>query len=149
MKSLGVVIVTLAVALTATVPAVTAQNRKETLTVVVESGPNTMDIHNQKHPKIVGCKAMHNNGKGIWLRGSEGAVVEGNLLVMNTLYGIHDDAPTGVSAYVGNGARLNGSGHANNYVGLPPGTPVRRWTLGSAPEAGPAGQLENTSISRP
>ncbi len=106
-------------------------------------------LDNQKHPKIVGCQAMHNNGKGIWLRGSEGAVVEGNLLVMNTLYGIHDDAPTGLSAYVGNGARLNGSGHANNYVGLPPGTPVHRWTLGSAPEAGPAGQLENTSISRP
>ncbi len=44
MKSLRVVIVALAAAL-ATVPAATAQSRNETLTVVVESGPNTMDIH--------------------------------------------------------------------------------------------------------
>jgi parallel beta-helix repeat protein len=100
----------------------------------------------QIDPVILHCQAMHNNGKGIWLRNSRGALVEGNTLVKNKLYGIQDEEPAALNTYVANGARLNGASHAHNYVGLPSGTPVLKWTLGSAPEAGFAA-LENTSIS--
>ena len=101
----------------------------------------------QKKPRIVGCKTMNNKGKGIWLRGTSGALVEDNLLVDNNLYGIHDQTPAGLNTYVSNEARLNGSSHADNYVGLPPGTPVSMWTLNTPPKTSPLRHLENTSIS--
>jgi parallel beta-helix repeat protein len=100
----------------------------------------------QINPVLIHCQAMYNNGKGIWLRNSSGALVEGNMLAHNKLYGIQDEEPATLNTYVANSARLNGAGHARNYVGLPPGTPVRKWTLGSAPEAS-LDALENTSIS--
>ncbi|MBW4639256.1 MAG: right-handed parallel beta-helix repeat-containing protein [Gloeocapsa sp. UFS-A4-WI-NPMV-4B04] len=101
----------------------------------------------QKNPRILDCKTMNNKGKGIWLRGTRGALIEDNLLVDNTLYGIHDQSPAGLNTYVSNEARLNGFSHADNYVGLPPGTPVHNWTLDTHFETSPTKQFENTSIS--
>lgn len=106
-------------------------------------------LTDQKNPKIVGCQSMNNNGKGIWLKSSSGVLVEDNLLAGNKLYGIHNESPTGLSIYVGNEARLNGSSHRDNYVGLPAKTPIRNWTVSSPADAKPSGQLENTSISLP
>ena len=103
-------------------------------------------LDNQKNPKIIGCQALNNNGKGIWLKNSAGAVIESNTLVMNTLYGIQDEAPAGLSVFIGNGARFNGSVQADNFVGMPNGTPIRSWTFGSIPESA-SSSLENTGIS--
>ncbi|WP_437681036.1 right-handed parallel beta-helix repeat-containing protein [Sorangium sp. So ce131] len=106
-------------------------------------------LDGQQDARIVGCQAANNHGKGIWLRACRRALIEGNTLSRNTLSGVHDEDPRGPSAFAGNVAHLNGSRHRDNYVGLPAGTPVRKWTLGSPPLASPADRLDNVSIRLP
>ncbi|WP_437602597.1 right-handed parallel beta-helix repeat-containing protein [Sorangium sp. So ce590] len=123
----------------------------------VDAGPSRGDpqkgagflLDRQKDARIVGCQSANNDGKGIWLRACARALVEGNTLSRNTLYGIQNEDPAGLSAFTGNRAHLNGSCHRHNYVGLPPGTPVRQWTLGSPPPDGPSGPMDNLSIRLP
>ncbi|WP_438029307.1 right-handed parallel beta-helix repeat-containing protein [Sorangium sp. So ce233] len=123
----------------------------------VDAGPSRGDprkgagflLAGQKDARIIGCQAANNDGKGIWLRACARALVEGNTLSRNTLYGIENEAPAGLSAFTGNRAHLNGARHRHNYVGLPAGTPVRKWTLGSRPLPGPSGALDNLSIRLP
>ncbi|WP_438019956.1 right-handed parallel beta-helix repeat-containing protein [Sorangium sp. So ce315] len=123
----------------------------------VDAGPSRGDpqkgagflLDGQRGARIIGCQAANNDGKGIWLRACAGALVEGNTLSRNTLYGIHNEAPAGLSAFAGNRAHLNGARHRHNYVGLPPGTPVRKWTLGSRPLRGSSERLDNVSIRLP
>jgi parallel beta-helix repeat protein len=103
-------------------------------------------LDGQSRLTMIGCKALNNHGKGIWLRGCNSANVQSATVSGNTITGIENDAPNGASAFAGNTARLNGSGHADNYVGLPTGTPVREWTLGVAPP-GETDSLVNTSVS--
>ncbi|WP_437727755.1 right-handed parallel beta-helix repeat-containing protein [Sorangium sp. So ce861] len=123
----------------------------------VDAGPSRGDprkgagflLDRQKDARIVGCEAANNDGKGIWLRGCARALVEGNTLSGNTLYGIQNEDPAGLNAFVGNRAHLNGSRHRHNYVGLPSGTPIRKWTLGAPPADGPWGPVDNLSIRLP
>ncbi|WP_437614704.1 right-handed parallel beta-helix repeat-containing protein [Sorangium sp. So ce834] len=123
----------------------------------VDAGPSRGDprkgagflLDRQKDARIVGCQSANNDGKGIWLRGCARALVEGNTLSGNTLYGIQNEDPAGLSAFVGNRAHLNGSRHRHNYVGLPPGTPVRKWTLGAPPPEGPWTPVDNLSVRMP
>ena len=95
---------------------------------------------------MIGCQAVNNHGKGIWLRGCGSANVQGVTVSGNSLCGIENEAPAALSAFAGNTARMNGAKHADNYIGLPTGTPVREWTLGAAPPNG-TDNLINTSIS--
>lgn len=106
-------------------------------------------LDGQRGARIIGCQASNNDGKGIWLRACAGALVEGNTLSRNTLYGIQNESPAGLSAFAGNRAHLNGARHRHNYVGLPPGTPVRKWTLGSRPLRGSSEGIDNLSIRLP
>lgn len=123
----------------------------------VDAGPSRGDpqkgagffLDGQRGARIIGCQAANNEGKGIWLRACAGALVEGNTLSRNTLYGIHNEAPAGLSAFAGNRAHLNGARHRHSYVGLPPGTPVRKWTLGSRPLRGSSAGIDNLSIRLP
>ncbi len=101
----------------------------------------------QNSPRIIDCKTINNKGKGIWLRNTKNALIEKNLVIDNNLYGIHDQSPSGLNTYVSNEARLNGSSHADNYIGLPPETPIRKWTLNSSMKTSPIGRLDNTSIN--
>jgi parallel beta-helix repeat protein len=100
----------------------------------------------QSRLTMIGCKALNNHGKGIWLRGCANANVQSATVSGNTIIGIENDAPAASSAFSGNTARLNGARHADNYVGLPTGTPVREWTLGAAPPTA-TDSFINTSIS--
>ena len=81
-------------------------------------------------------------------RGCGGADVERNLLVANVVSGLENEAPADAGVFAGNAARLNGSGHASNFIGLPPGTPVQTWTIGASPAPNTVGGLVNTSISK-
>jgi parallel beta-helix repeat protein len=103
-------------------------------------------LESQSKLTMIGCKALNNHGKGIWLRGCANANVQNATVSGNTIIGIENDAPTASSAFSGNTARLNGARHADNYVGLPTGTPVREWTLG-APPPSETDSFINTSIS--
>ncbi|WP_437916223.1 right-handed parallel beta-helix repeat-containing protein [Sorangium sp. So ce302] len=123
----------------------------------VDAGPSRGDpqkgagflLERQSDARIIGCQSANNDGKGIWLRACARALVEGNTLSRNTLYGIQNEDPAGLSAFTGNRAHLNGSRHRHNYVGLPPGTPVRKWTLGSPPLDGPSDGIANLSTRLP
>jgi parallel beta-helix repeat protein len=123
----------------------------------VDAGPSRGDprkgagflLDRQTDARLLGCQSASNDGKGIWLRACARALVDGNTISRNTLYGIQDEDPAGPSAFTGNRAYLNGSRHRHNYVGLPPGTPIRKWTLGSPPADGPPGQIENLSVRLP
>ncbi|WP_437759056.1 right-handed parallel beta-helix repeat-containing protein [Sorangium sp. So ce1389] len=106
-------------------------------------------LDGQRDARIIGCQAAGNDGKGIWLRACARALVEGNTLSRNTLHGIQNEAPAGLSAFAGNRAHLNGTRHRHNYVGLPPGTPVRKWTLGSPPLQRASEGLDNLSVRLP
>ena len=105
-------------------------------------------LENQQGPKLVGCQSLNNNGRGVWLKGCGGADVERNLLVANVVSGLENEAPADAGVFAGNAARLNGSGHASNFIGLPPGTPVQTWTIGASPAPNTVGGLVNTSISK-
>jgi parallel beta-helix repeat protein len=103
-------------------------------------------LEGQSKLTMIGCKALNNHGKGIWLRGCGSASVQAATVSGNSLAGIENEAPATPSAFSGNTARLNGVGHAANYVGLPTGTPIREWTLGAVPPSEADG-LMNLSIS--
>ncbi|MEI6559524.1 MAG: right-handed parallel beta-helix repeat-containing protein [Rhodospirillaceae bacterium] len=102
----------------------------------------------QQQPKLIGCQSLNNNGKGVWLTGCAGVVVERTLLASNAVLGLENEAAADAGVFVGNAARLNGPSHVTNFIGLPPGTPVQSWTIGVPPPAEAAGSLVNTSISR-
>ncbi len=103
-------------------------------------------LDGQSKLSMIGCKALNNHGKGIWLLGCGSANIQGVTVSGNTLVGMENEAPAAASAFSGNSARLNGNGHADNYRGLPAGTPVREWTLGAAPP-NETDSLSNVSIS--
>jgi parallel beta-helix repeat protein len=103
-------------------------------------------LESQSKISMIGCKALNNHGKGVWLRGCGGANIEGSTVTGNTMRGIENEAPAAPSAFSGNIARLNGGKHADNYVGLPIGTPIRQWTLGMPPP-NEMDRLSNMSVS--
>jgi len=104
-------------------------------------------LDRQRDPRVVGCQALNNRGRGLWLRGCAGALVEDNLLAGNSGGGLHDEAPAGPNVHVHNRARVNGDGP--DYAGLPAATPVRAWTLGTVADEHSGSPFENTSISVP
>ena len=103
-------------------------------------------LEGQSRLTMIGCKAANNHGKGIWLRGCGNAGIQGATVSGNSLFGIQNEAPAAASAFSGNTARMNGAKHADNYVGMPAGTPIREWTLGAAPSR-ETDSLMNLSVS--
>lgn len=75
---------------------------------------------------------------------SSNNLVRGNVTDGNTFYGILD-LTTANNAYYGNTARSNGTTPAtDNFSGLPAGTPILTWTIGTAPAS--SFVLDNYSI---
>lgn len=72
--------------------------------------------------------------------GSANNLFEDNELQGNTIAGIEDQTPAALNAYIGNIARANGT----NYVGLPTGTPIATWFIGSPPP--PTTNIDNLDI---
>ncbi len=99
------------------------------------------------------CKAMNNN-IGIKLSLVGFTVVQANEAAFNTANGFFDnsDGLNKTQAYFQNIAYGNGpDSFAANYSGLPAGTPIRTWSIGSAPTAKDNNgildpQLDNMSI---
>jgi len=59
-------------------------------------------LDGQSGAKILDCIAINNHGKGVWLRNSRDALVQGSTLAHNTLLGLHDEAPSGTNLIVDN-----------------------------------------------
>lgn len=84
------------------------------------------------------------NGVGIQVNGAltQYNIFADNKIQGNTVAGVIDT--TGLSnAYTGNFAYNH---LVPNYTGLPAGTPVRTWVIGSAPLPSPAGNLDNFDV---
>jgi len=64
------------------------------------------------------------------------SVVENNIICNNSVAGIRDTIINTNNMYYHNTARSNGpTPLTTNYIGLPPGTPIRNWTIGAPPAA--------------
>lgn len=108
--------------------------------------------------KFIGCISQGNRDfapdDATLLRQSRGILVIDNPLGLssannlfeynevqgNGIAGIEDRTPGALNAYLGNIARANGT----NYIGLPAGTPVAVWNIGSPPSSGTA--IDNLDI---
>lgn len=75
-------------------------------------------LDGQSHPKILDCIAINNHGKGMWLRNSRHALVQGSTLAHNSLLGIHDETPTGPNLIVDNRLRSNGDNPQAQLLGV-------------------------------
>ncbi len=98
---------------------------------------------------VVEDSIFNNNSNGILVADllsptlvSSNNLIKRNIVDGNTLYGI-SDTTTANNAYYGNSARSNGSA---NYSGLPAGTPIVVWNIGSPPVPGNGSVLDNYSI---
>ena len=79
---------------------------------------------------------------------AENVSVINSIFELNAEYGIFDNTasidPTNLQAYSGNYSARN----SVNYQGLPAGTPIQQWVLGTAPDAAFPG-VTNLSVIKP
>ncbi len=107
------------------------------------------------------CKSVNNNygmfiGAQPFGSGARNTIIEANEVSFNTAGGVADFSFNLTNVYIQNLAYENGTpaSFAANYSGLPAGTPILTWTIGSAPSATDSNgilnpQLDNVSVIHP